>query len=86
VNKIKAKEAENQALEEELALTEEIRNNVISAISKEEHIYEGLLQKAVHLEDVIQHTEGYLMSLDKLFTAITKRIVLGKINAYYFLS
>jgi len=73
VNKIKAKEAENQALEEELTLTLEISKNSVHAINREEQIYEGLIQKSIHLEDILQNTEGYLMSLDKLFAAITKR-------------
>jgi len=72
VNKIKAKEAENQALEEELTLTLEISKNSVHAINREEQIYEGLIQKSIHLEDILQNTEGYLMSLDKLFAAITK--------------
>jgi len=70
---VEAKEYENQSLEEEINLKEEAKKNLMFSISREQLIFESLTQKNVNLEEVIQNTESYLIGLDKLFSAITKR-------------
>jgi len=70
---VEAKEYENHSLEEECALKEEATRNLMFAISREQLIFESLTHKNSNLEDVIQNTESYLIGLDKLFTAVTKR-------------
>lgn len=70
---VEAQEYENQSLEEEINLKEEAKKNLMISISREQQIFESLTSKNVNLEEVIQNTESYLIGLDKLFSAITKR-------------